>query len=33
LSAANSDEDIELLNEVLGELAEGFSMQRTPGPR
>jgi 7-keto-8-aminopelargonate synthetase-like enzyme len=32
LTAANSDEDIELLNQVLGELAERFELQRQPTP-
>jgi len=30
VSAANSDDEIEQLNEVLGELAERFEMQRNP---
>jgi len=32
LTAANSDEDIELLNHVLGELDERFALQRRPVP-
>ena len=32
LTAANSDEDIELLNHVLGELDERFELQRRPVP-
>jgi len=32
LTAANSDEDIELLNQVLGELDERFALQRRPVP-
>ena len=30
LSAVNTDEDVDQLNEVLGELSERFAMQRTP---
>ena len=32
VSAANSDDEIEQLNGVLGELAERFEMQRNPTP-
>jgi len=32
VTAANGDDEIEQLNEVLGELAERFEMQRTPTP-
>jgi len=30
ITAANADDEIEQLNEVLGELAERFDMQRRP---
>ena len=33
MTAANADEEIEQLNEVLGELAERFDMQRRPAAR
>ncbi len=32
VSAANSDDEIEQLNEVLGEVAERFEMQRNSTP-
>ncbi len=32
LTAANSDEDVELLNQVLGELVDRFELQRRPVP-
>ncbi|MGD0880754.1 MAG: pyridoxal phosphate-dependent aminotransferase family protein [Acidimicrobiales bacterium] len=32
ITAANTDEEIDQLNEVLGELAERFDMQRSPAP-
>ena len=32
VTAANGDDEIEQLNEVLGELAKCFDMQRAPTP-
>ena len=32
MTAANADDEIDQLNDVLGELAERFDMQRQPTP-